>query len=198
MATKFVLQSGGVSNHPAKRAVFHKELVAGMEGKVRFLLCAFAQGRELWEGRFPDYQDGIAGDMPDEIQPEFELAMPEKFAEQCRAADVIYMHGGDDHLVQYWRKQFDLTTLFDQKVVSVNSASSNALATASWTCDWRAVIDGLGVLPIKFIPHYKSDWGEDDPRGPIDWEAAYQDLKSYGDDLPIHALEEGDFVVIEQ
>jgi hypothetical protein len=61
-------------------------------------------------------------------------------------------------------------------------------------------MDGLGILPIKFIPHYKSEtYGNDDTRGPIDWEKAYEDLADYGDkSLPIQALEEGDFVVLEK
>ncbi|EKE21485.1 MAG: hypothetical protein ACD_7C00216G0001 [uncultured bacterium] len=60
-------------------------------------------------------------------------------------------------------------------------------------------MDGLGILPIKFIPHYKSSYGEDDPRGSIDWESAYKELEGCGNkSLPIHALEEGNFIVIEQ
>ena len=60
-------------------------------------------------------------------------------------------------------------------------------------------MDGLGILPIKFIPHYKSNWGSDDPRGSIDWEAALRELEEYGDaSLPIHALEEGEYIVIEK
>ncbi len=61
-------------------------------------------------------------------------------------------------------------------------------------------MDGLGVLPIKFIPHYKStEYAKEDPRGPIDWGAAYKELRSYKNkDLPIHALEEGDFIILEK
>lgn len=60
-------------------------------------------------------------------------------------------------------------------------------------------MDGLGILPIKFLAHYKSDFGASDPRGPIDWEKAYDELSKYGDtSLPIHALEEGYFVIINQ
>jgi len=55
------------------------------------------------------------------------------------------------------------------------------------------------MLPIKFIAHYKSSYGETSPRGPIDWKKAYDELSKYGDtSLPIHALEKGHYVVIEQ
>jgi hypothetical protein len=83
-------------------------------------------------------------------------------------------------------------------VVIGSSAGSNALVKCFWTCDWRQVKEGLGILPIKFIPHYKSAYGEGDPRGPIDWIQAYNELAEYGDQsLPIHALEEGDFIIID-
>jgi hypothetical protein len=59
-------------------------------------------------------------------------------------------------------------------------------------------MDGLGILPMKFIAHYKSSYGGNDPRGPIDWDKAYSELSKYGDtSLPIHALEEGHFIVIK-
>jgi len=178
---------------------FHRELVKNLSKNPRFVLCNFAQGREYWEPKFARYANSIKEDMPDGTVPTFELAMPATFADQCKNADVIYFHGGDDHLLHYWMKQFNLPALFKDKVVATNSASSDMLATHFWTCDWRQCADGLSILPIKFIPHYLSDSGDDDPRGPIDWQKAYGDLSAYGDtSLPIHALKEGEFVVIEQ
>ena len=59
-------------------------------------------------------------------------------------------------------------------------------------------MEGLGIFPIKFLAHFKSKYGEDDPRGPIDWDKAYAELKEYGEkDLPIYALEEGDWKYFE-
>lgn len=83
--------------------------------------------------------------------------------------------------------------------MAASSAGSDALVDSFWTCDWRKPLKGLGILPIKFIPHYKSDYGTDDPRGVIDWKVAMDELKVFSDEtLPIHALEEGDFIVLEK
>jgi len=197
--TKYVLNSGGIKRQPELKKKFHQELVKGLGDNPKFLLCNFAQGREYWESKFQSYSDTIAEDMPRDVKPSFELAMPATFVEQCKRADVIYFHGGDDRLLQYWMKQYDLGKLFKDKVVGTNSASSDMLATHHWTCDWRSCADGLGILPIKFIPHYQSDFGDADPRGPIDWKKAYDDLAKYGDTaLPIHALKEGEFIVAEK
>lgn len=181
------------------RSSTNRETVKGLGENPKFLLCNFAQVREDWETKFPGYSNAIAKDMPEGVRPSFELAMPATFEEQCKHADVIYFHGGDDHLLQYWMKQYDMPALFKDKVVATSSASSNMLSAYYWTCDWRECGDGLAVLPIKFIPHYESDFGHDDPRGPIDWQKAYGELAAYGEtNLPIHALKEGEFIVMDQ
>ena len=197
--TKYVLNSGGIKNEPQLKKQFHQELIKGLGDTPKFLLCNFAQGREYWEAKFQGYSDATAEDMPDGVNPSFTLAVPGDFAKQCGEADVIYFHGGDDHLLKYWMGQFDMPVLFKDKVVATNSASSDMLATHYWTCDWRQCGDGFGILPIKFIPHYQSAFGADDPRGAIDWEKAKQELSDYGDkSLKIYALKEGEFEVFEQ
>ncbi|HMH69881.1 MAG TPA: hypothetical protein VK502_00630 [Candidatus Saccharimonadales bacterium] len=197
--TKYVLNSGGIKRQPNLKKQFHRELVKDLGNAPKILICSFAQPREYWEAKFGGYSNTILEDMPESIYPEFVLAMPAEFIEQCRQADVIYFNGGDDHLLQYWMKQFDLPTLFKVKIIATNSASSDMLTVHYWTCDWRKCADGLGILPIKFIPHYKSDFGNDDPRGPINWEESYNHLREYGDkSLPIHALKEGEFIIVEQ
>lgn len=112
---------------------------------------------------------------------------------------MILIQGGDDHLLQYWLKQFDVSNIWKNKVVAGSSAGSNALCKHFWTCDWRMCMNGLGIVPVKFIPHFQSDYGNGDSRGPIDWDKAYKELESYRDtSLPTHALKEGNFMVFEQ
>jgi hypothetical protein len=196
--TKYVLQSGGINNQPELKRKFHQEIVKGLRNAPKFVLCNFAQGREYWEVKFAGYQNTILEDMPEGVKPTFELALPDMFVEQCKNADVIYFHGGDNDLLFYWMRKFDYLALFKDKVVATNSASSDMLAIAYWTCDWRECQDGLGILPIKFIPHYQSNFGDDDPRGPVDWGKAYSELKTYGDPaLPILALKEGEYKVFQ-
>jgi hypothetical protein len=194
--TKYILNSGGNKNNLESKKKFHNELVKGLGQHPKILLCNFAQGREYWEIKYKDYCESISEDV--DCAPVYDLAMPESFAAQVAQSEAIYFHGGDDHLVQYWLSKYNLTELFTDKVIATNSASSDALASSFWTCDWRQVKDGLAVLPIKFIPHYKSDWNDKDPRGKINWAAAYKELKSYGNkDLPIYAMLEGEYLVYE-
>lgn len=199
MATKYILQSGGVRNYPDKKMIWHHEIVSGLTGKINVLVCLFAQPREVWEEKYPEYSQSFAADMPADITPNFKMAIPDTFAEDCKWADIIYCMGGDDALAKNWFQQHKLTEIWDGKIVSVNSATSDALVEHYFTCDWRNCGDGLGIIPIKFLPHFKSNYGSEDPRGPVDWDSAIKELENYGDtSLPIHALPEGDYIVIEQ
>lgn len=197
--TKYVLNSGGINNNPEAGKRFFAEMVKGLGDKPRILTCLFAQLREDWESRFSENERNSPRFFPEGVHPIFELAFPSTFEEQMKASDAIYIYGGDSHLIQYWMKQFNIPEIWDGKVVATNSAGSDMLSKQFWTCDWRACMDGLGILPIKFLSHYESSYGADDPRGPVDWKGAYEELTQYGDtSLPIHALKEGEYVVFEQ
>ena len=197
--TKYVLNSGSFRDNKDLAKVFFEEIAKGIGSKSHILICCFALPREDWEAKFIKDTKEFPIFFPADIFCSFELAFPDTFVEQIKRADIIFLHGGDDHLVQYWLKKFDLPTLWKDKIVVTSSASSHALSRSFWTCDWRRCLDGLGILPIKFLAHYKSSYGNDDPRGPINWEQAREELKTHGDvSLPIHALEEGYFIVIEK
>jgi peptidase E len=197
--TKYVLNSGGSKHHPDLRTRWHQEMVKGLGSSPAFLLCNFAQGREYWEPKFQEYTNSISEDMPESVRPTYTLAMPATFAEQLDSADVLYIHGGDLHLLRHWMQPFDLKELLKDKVVAGSSAGSALFVTSYYSPSWRQCGDGLGILPIKFIPHYQSAYGNDDPRGLVDWQKAYDELAAYGDtSLPIQALKEGEFIVVEK
>lgn len=198
--TKYVLNSGSAKNFPEKEGAFIKEVISGLGTEIKVLYCFFSQPREDWEERYEKYQERFSELVGDEIKLSFELAFPDKFEKQIKRSDVVLIQGGDDHLLKFWLGKFDLPKIWEGKVVVGSSAGSSALVKSFWTCDWRKCMDGFGILPIKFIPHYKSEtYGKNDPRGPIDWEKTYKELAEYGDkSLTIHALEEGDYIVIEK
>lgn len=197
--TKYILNSGGLKNNPEKANKFNKEIANGLGKSPRILFCYFATPRERWEEKFSEHSRQFSQSMANGVNPKFELAFPDKFIDQIKNSDAIIIHGGDDKLLLYWLKQYNLPEIWEGKIVAGSSAGSNALVKQFWTCDWRLIMDGLGILPVKFIPHYKSSYGQDDPRGAIDWDSAYKELEGYGNkSLPIYALEEGNFVVIEQ
>jgi hypothetical protein len=195
--TKYVVNSGGLRKNPELARKFFAEVVSGLGNQPKILICMFAQPREKWEEKFKENKK--QNFFPKEVSPIFTLAEPTIFEAQLRETDAIYMYGGDDHLMMYWLRKFTLPELWNGKVVATNSASSDVLSTHFWPCDWREPMDGLAILPIKVIPHFNSDFGADDPRGPVNWELAKSELEKYGNtELPLYALPEGEFIIIEQ
>lgn len=196
---KYILHAGGIANSPDSGAKFFNEVIKGLGNNPKILYCLFAQKREDWEDRFEKYKSGLTSNIDSNIKPTFELAFPDKFEGQIKNCDAIMIQGGDDHLLQYWLKQFDIPKIWEGRVISGSSAGSDALVKHFWTGDWRECMNGLGIIPVKFIPHYKSNYGAELPQGPINWGKAYKELENYGDkSLPIYALKEGEFKVFEQ
>lgn len=196
--TKYVVNSGNIRGDMSKAKKYFAEVFKGLGNNPKVLFCFFANLREEWEESYQNYVNDFGSYLSPTVKPSFQLAMPADFIKQCKDADVIWIKGGDDHLVQYWLSQYKLRDVWRDKVVAVSSASSDAVATHFWTGDWRECFDGLGLIPMKFIAHYKSSYGDTDPRGPIDWERGYKELEDFGDKmLPIYALPEGDFKVFE-
>ena len=208
---KYVLNSGNAKKFPEKLKKYNEEIFRdffeGSDGvvcrdsisakkPVKVLMCIFAQQREVWETKFEIYRKSM--DIGVDVEVETWLAMPDEFVEQCQWADVIVIAGGDDELLKYRFSKFNIPKIWEGKVVATGSASSNYLVNSFYTCDWRSIMNGRGIIPVKFISHFRSDFGAEDPRGPINWDKAYEELENYGDkSLPIYALEEGDFVTFE-
>lgn len=197
--TKYVIQSGGLKTHPQAARKYFAELLKGLGTKPKLLWCFFATLPDDPEIRFVKYPQMYERKYPEGVKPVHKNAQIETFEEQVKESDAIYIHGGEMEPLYDVLKNYDLKTLFDGKSVGTNSASSMILAQNTWSCSSRKVTDGLDIFPFKFIAHYKSHYGSDDPRGPIDWQRAYDELAAYGDtSLPIHALEEGEFIVMEK
>lgn len=196
--TTYVLNSGGWRNYPDRAKEFFAEVFKNSGNNPKVLVCLFAMPRDEWDVKYDQNIERIRKVLPEGIAPTFTLAEPASFPAQVMAADIVYITGGVDQLVLHWLKQFDLAKIFEGKTVATSSASSHALSTHFWSADWRMCLDGLGILPIKFLAHFKSAYGSTDKRGPIDWDAAKAELEKCGDPkLPIHAMEEGRFVVLQ-
>jgi peptidase E len=89
----------------------------------------------------------------------YEIATEEKFVEQINSADVIYFQGGASHrLLDVLKKYSDLGELLKGKIVAGDSAGANALSTFFYSPSSDEVCEGLGILLIKVIPHYKEEY----------------------------------------
>lgn len=193
--TKYILVGGYVHKAKDGGKAFCEELVKDFSNKkpVRILDCMFARSREDW-------QAGIEKD--NELFSryinnfELELADPDKFAEQVENSDIVYLRGGyTTTLIELLSKDLSWTHKLEGKVLAGSSAGGDAIAKYYCVLRTQRVGNGFGLLPIKFVPHWKSDYS-DEETSDIDWDKGLKNLKEYKEDLPIYTLAEGEFKVI--
>ena len=138
--TKYVLNGGAVKKDKEKAKKFFAEVLAGLGGRPKILICCFAEKREDWDECYKKDLEIFPAFFPEGVSPEMILAYPETFEKQIAESDVVYIHGGDDHLLQYWLRKFDIPRVWQDKVVATSSASSDALARHFFTCDWNCFL----------------------------------------------------------
>lgn len=116
------------------------------------------------------------------------VATEANFVSHIRSCDVLYLHGGDTPtlinalkgLKGKWLEVLEDITA--DKVVFAVSAGVGALAKYSYNVDYKKVLEGLGVLPIKTIVHFQTDGME------VDWGFAMHTLYTHGEKLQCLAL----------
>lgn len=192
--TKFILIGG----YPHKAAdggkAFCEELVKGKTEPVKFLDCLFARPQELWEKGHAQDIELFGSNLP-EKQLDMVPADPEKFIEQLKWADVVYIRGGSNEALRAaLEKHPGWIEVLEGKTLAGSSAGANILSKYFWSPDSLQCHDGLGILPVKVIVHYGSEYNSPN----VDWNKAEVELRAYKDDLPVLKLPEGGFEIINQ
>lgn len=191
--TKFILIGG----YPHKAAdggkAFCEELVKGASEPVKFLDCLFARPEETWEKGHAQDKELFGSNLPNK-RVDMVPADPTEFIEQLHWADVIYIRGGsNDALREALNKQESWVEALEGKTLAGSSAGANMLSKYFWSPDSLKCGDGLGILPVKVIVHYGSEYNAPN----VDWNKAEVELRAYKEDLPILKLPEGGFEVRE-
>ncbi len=195
MSIKYILVGGYIHKAPDGGKAFCEELIKGIDkNPVKILDCMFARKIESWKESIE--KDNI---FFSKFISNFkiELANPNNFIEQVKNSDIIYLRGGyTSPLIELLSKDISWVKELDGKVLAGTSAGADAIAKYYCVPKTNRVGDGLGLLPIKFIPHWMSDYSDDEVRD-IDWDGELKKLKDYKEDLPIYTLQEGEFKVFE-
>jgi peptidase E len=191
--TKFVLVGGYSNKSPDNGEAFVKELVEGFDQPVRILVCLFARRIDEWEAAFQKDKLLFASKLKQKVL--LELADPARFKEQLKNTDVVYFRGGRTKaLIEGLKQSEGWEQELSDKTIAGSSAGVNFLARYYYSLDDLEIREGLGILPMKALVHYKSDFNAPN----IDWDKVYQELREYGEELPILAIPEGEFKVIPQ
>lgn len=185
--TKFILGGGYLFKAPDGGRAFVLELTKGIK-KPKILDCVFADP-ENETNKFLQDKERFAKFISDF---EMELATPEKFVQQIKSCNVLFIRGGDTEiLIDTLKKSGDWISALDGKTVAGTSAGAMAIAKYSHALVQDKIIEGFGILLVKVIAHWQSEIYE------INWEKAKTELQNYKEDLPVYALKEGEFVTIK-
>ena len=194
MATKYILAGGYRAKAADGGKAFAEELAKGFEEPVKILVCLFARPRETWSTVFLEDKEFFTAHLAGK-KKEITLADPDTFAEQVTWANAIYVRGGTtEALLNQLKQGVDWEKALNDKTLAGSSAGANAIGKYYYGLDAQKVGEGLGLLPIKVLVHYRSDYNAPN----IDWNKAYSELNNYQEDLPLIALKEGEFKVIEK
>ncbi|MCX6795223.1 MAG: Type 1 glutamine amidotransferase-like domain-containing protein [Candidatus Falkowbacteria bacterium] len=190
--TKYILAGGYVHKAADGGKAFCEELVKGIKrNPIKILDCVFARTRDCWEETL-ESDNFLLSKFIKNFQ--LDLALPEKFLEQIKESDVIFLKGGEtEMLIEALKKDLGWQKELTGKVLAGTSAGAEMMA--EYYCDFikPKAVKGFGLLPIKFVSHWQSSDYQD-----IDWDKALKKLKDHGEDLEIIKLKEGEFKVIEK
>ena len=193
--TKYILVGGYLHKAKDGGEAFFKELVAGFESDkpVKILMCLFARERSIWESKLQENKELFSKYINNF---EFVLAEPENFAEQVKNSDVIFLQGGyTEPLMQLLSESGDWIKELEGKTIAGTSAGAEIIAKYYYIGKTMRAGKGFNLLPIKFMPHWRSNLEE---YNNLDWDKALQELKDYQEDLPIYNLREGEFVIFNK
>lgn len=88
-----------------------------------------------------------------------EIATEEDFVNQLQSAEIIYLQGGSSaKLISALKNYPDFEALIKGKIVAGDSGGANVLSKFYYSPSSDSVSEGLGILPIKMIPHYKEEY----------------------------------------
>jgi len=191
--TKYILVGGYIYKAADGGKAFCEEMVKGLDSNkpVRILDSMFARTEDSWLAKFEEDKIFFSKFIPN---AELVLAQVENFLEQLKDSDVVFFQGGVPfELISKLDLTGDWKSQLDRKVIVGTSGSADTFVKYYGVGKTGRIGEGLGIILIKFIPHWKSDYAPN-----IDWDSLLENLKSYKEDLPIHTLKEGEFVVFNQ
>ena len=156
--TKFILHGGFTpGNTNENNTDFYSEILKDVPVKAKVLLVLFAKNDDRWqiaEGRLKTEFERVKG----QRDLSFEVAQEGKFAEQLKSVDVIYFSGGSSKkALDVLKKLPPFGREFVGKTIAGESGGANVLTQFFYSPSADEVFEGLGILPVKMIPHFTQE-----------------------------------------
>ena len=187
--TKYILHGGETSRQSSDNKKFFSEITNGLLDGATILCIYFAREKERWAKALE--QDTLHFSSTTQ-QKAVTLMLADDdihmFKEQINQADAIYLRGGDTEMLKEALGEVEnLSKLWQGKVVAASSAGVYVLSQYYYSNSRDDIYTGFGILPIKTFCHYTEEKSN-----------KLEKLKKYGEDVPVYAIPEETYVIIEQ
>ncbi len=157
--TKFVLYGGFNPKEVTPRNFeFSQELLREAPENARVLVVPFSKEPD----RITPTRERVSNELNAakwQQSISIEGATEEKFMDQIQNADVIYFQGGSSSkLLEVLKKYPGLKDALVGKTIGGDSGGGNVLCAFFYSPKTETVTEGLGILPLKMIPHFKEEY----------------------------------------
>jgi peptidase E len=154
----------------------------------------FGSERETWEQKLDDHFEFFSNNLG---AFELNLAIPERFIQQIKDSDIIFLQGGHPKLLMsILESTGNWINELEGKILVGSSGGADVVSKYYGVGKTMNIGEGFGLLSIKFIPHWKSEYYAHGVE--IDWDKLKENIKSYKDDLELITLGDGEFKVFEK
>jgi hypothetical protein len=196
--TKYILSGGYEGSAADGGKAFCEEIVKGLKEPLRIFICLYGLPREDWDEAFRSRQEFLKLHLGERAKCYYQVESD--YFINTDGADVVFIEDGDWNLMSYWFNHYsEVISLLYGKVVVGSGIGADYLGVCTYLPDWRQTAGSSGIAQVRVLAHYQSQrYMANDSRGSVDWEAALEEVKSQGREQPLHALHDGEFVVIEQ
>lgn len=153
---KFILHGGfSVEKFPAQEDdIFFHEILKDTLEDIKILLVYFAEREEMVQIRIEQDKESFTKNNVSK-KLEFKVTSEDNFLEDCKWANVIYLHGGrTERLLEKLNKYKNIKQVFSNKTIAADSAGANVLAQFSFGKNSKQINEGLKILPFKVVVHY--------------------------------------------
>lgn len=155
--TKYILHGGYTSETNELNQSYFAEMVRDVPDGGNMLLVYFASDEESVDHKFKKDSRRMHELAPDK-KITFTKATEHDFVEQLKAADVIYIRGGDTQKLKTALDSYpEFVGLIQGKTVSGSSAGAYILSKYYFTNSLNRVMEGYGCAPVRVVCHYQSD-----------------------------------------
>lgn len=155
MKTKIIVSGGYANEINSENTKFYREILRDTPDKLSVLIILFAKPKDVWAEKSQyviDQFERVEGSKA----IKYSIATEKDLEGQLDKSDIVYIHGGDtDLLIESIQKHSDFINEIKGKIVAGESAGTYLLSRCFYSKTLQEIRDGLGIIPVKVVCHFK-------------------------------------------